>query len=461
MPIVQLTKLDSLAIGIDQKFTRGQYRQLELFFSLPKEMGISSETLDEEQYFYSAIIGRRFYYADGLHLPNVQQGFTQFNQHSVEQFRLHLNLFVYQLGIAVENDVNQLIHHSNDTTLFENETEKLCQQVRLLLMQFRNNEPDDKRRQTYFNNADNYLSWLCEQQLLKLLEKTQNDASESVLSDQVLQLCRDENAHRMNRKYNAKQTLADPNRISNKMLLTARLLQQGVVLKECLKPLGGGVKKLTSGISMALVMMLITAMVLYAKAEFSNVTLMLVLVMAVIYGLRDVFLNDVRNTLLRVVRRGRPKWSRTLIDTNTKGIIAKQFIWLEYLRSKDISEAISATLSRRSSQNNIESKLLHYRINTQMYNEQFPVGYSHLREQVQFSLIPFISHLQRGKARVYSEHEGHVSGHPVERRYQIDLIICVRDGEQEKRYARYKITLNRKSIVDISEATIPDFIAQL
>ncbi len=461
MSIVQLTKLDSLAIGIDQKFTRGQSRQLELFFSLPKEMGISAETLDEEKYFHSAIIGRRFYYADGLHIPSVQQRFTRFNQQTVEQFRLHLNLFVYQLGIAVENDVNQLIHHSNDKIIFDSEIEKLCQQVSSLLQQFRDNEPDDKRRQTYFNNADNYLSWLCEQQLLKLLEKTQNDALDNTLRNQVLQLCRDENAHRVHRKYNAKQTLSDPNRISNKMLLTARLLQQGVVLKEELKPLGGGVKKLTSGVSMALVMMLITAMVLYAKAEFSNVTVMLVLVMAVIYGLRDIFLNDLKNRLLRMVRRGRPKWSRALIDTNTKAIIARQFVWLEYLRSKDVPEAINATLSRRNNQNNIESKLLHYKINTQMHNEQFPVGYSHLREQVQFSLIPFIRHLQRGKANVYSENEGIVSSDSVERRYQINLIICMQDGNEEKRYARYKITLNRKCIVDISEATIPDSLTKL
>ncbi|MBB1383649.1 hypothetical protein H5071_17325, partial [Shewanella sp. SR41-2] len=70
--------------------------------------------------------------------------------------------------------------------------------------------------------------------------------------------------------------------------------------------------------------------------------------------------------------------------------------------------------------------------------------------------VPFARHLERGKAKIYSESEGNISNESVERRYQVNLVAVLRDGKQQPEYARFKVTMNRSSIVEITESKLPD-----
>lgn len=92
MANIQLKQEDALSIKFSHQLGANDSCRLDLYFALPKEMGIGPESLDEEEYFHSAILGRRAYYSDGLHLPLVQSRFVSLNKRTMEEFRLYLNL---------------------------------------------------------------------------------------------------------------------------------------------------------------------------------------------------------------------------------------------------------------------------------------------------------------------------------------------------------------------------------
>ncbi|MGI3004314.1 hypothetical protein ACRTDJ_14705 [Shewanella algae] len=455
MSKLRIKQEENLSIKFSHLMGVGEQRKLDLYFSLPKEMGIGPQSLNEEEYYFSAIFGRRSYYSDGLHLPLVQSRFVSQKKRTVEEFRLYLNLFAYQFVVAMENDAKEISRQAEPDSFYPL-LEELTEQTAILLKKFRRNEPADPKWKHYFENADNYLSWFCEQQLLKLLAHGPRSSDFNCVSDKVITLCRVENNYRAERHYNSVQTLQDPNRIANKMLLLRRLIQQGVVLKEELKPLGTGLKRMTTGVATALVMLVVSALIIKAQGIFSGVTLVLVLVLALIYGAREIFKDDVRNALWRYIQRGRPRWSRILRDTTNQKFIAKQLVWLEFMRNQDLPDDVKEILRRRHSQNKVDAEILHYGIQTKVADTDFLSGYHTLQEQVVFSLVPFARYLERGKAKIYTETDGRISNESVERRYQINLVAVLKEGKQAPRYARYKITMNRSQIVDVSPSDIPD-----
>ena len=458
MSKIRVKQEESLSIKFIHQMKVGDNRRLDLYFFLPKEMGIGPQSLNEEEYYHSAITGRRSYYSSGLHLPLVQSRFASQKKRTVEEFRLYLNLFAYQFSVAIETDSKELAQIEEPEDFF-NSLQGLCDLVSQLLKKFRRNEPSDPKWKSYFENADNYLSWFCEQRLLKLLSRAPRSSEYSEVLDSAIALCRAENEHRKTKRYNSQQTKDDPNRISNKMLLLRRLIQQGVVLKEEMKTLGTGLKKMTTGFATAMVMLVVSALIIKAQGVFSGLTIALVLTLAVIYGFREIFKEDIRNALWRLIQKGRPKWSRLLRDTNSQAPIAKQLVWLDFMKTIELPDTVAEILKRRHRQNKLDAEVLHYGIHTRVTQKEFLAGYTSIQEQVNFSLAPFARYLERGKAKIYKEQDGKISNDSVERRYQINLILAVKDGKDAVQYARYKITMNRSTIIDISQSELPEGIA--
>ena len=460
MSKIRVKQEESLSIKFIHQMKVGDNRRLDLYFFLPKEMGIGPQSLNEEEYYHSAITGRRSYYSTGLHLPLVQSRFASQKKRTIEEFRLYLNLFAYQFSVAIETDSKELAQIEDPKDFF-NSLQGLCDLVSQLLKKFRRNEPSDPKWKSYFENADNYLSWFCEQRLLKLLSTAPRSSEYSEILDSAIALCRAENEHRKTKRYNSQQTKDDPNRISNKMLLLRRLIQQGVVLKEEMKTLGTGLKKMTTGFATAMVMLVVSALIIKAQGVFSGLTIALVLTLAVIYGFREIFKEDIRNALWRLIQKGRPKWSRILRDTNSQTPIAKQLVWLDFMKTIELPDKVAEILKRRHRQNKLDAEVLHYGIHTRVTQKEFLAGYTSIQEQVNFSLAPFARHLERGKAKIYKEQDGKISNDSVERRYQINLILAVKDGKDAVQYARYKITMNRSTIIDISQSELPEGIAAI
>ena len=454
---IEIKQEEALSIKVNHLIEAGANCRIDLYFSLPNEMGINPKSFDEQEYFHSGILGRRSYYSEGLHIPLVQSRFVSLNKRTVEEFRLYLNLFAYQFAVAVENDAGEL-KHLTEAEVFYPAVVELARQIESTLKKFRRNEPADGKWKSYFENADNYLSWFCEQQLLQLMSARPRSGGSTELRDEIFQVCRAEALYRQERKYNSQRTMQDANRISNKMLLLRRLIQRGVVLKEEQRTLGTWLKKATTGFATGLVMLVVSSLILKAQGVLSGLTIAMLFTLALIYAFREVFKDDIRNAMWRRIQRGRPRWSRNLRDTTSGQSVARQLVWLDFMRPQDLPKAVDEILQRRHRQNRIDAEILHYGVCTRVSKEEFLTGYNMLQEQISFSLVPFARYLERGKVKVYQERDSKVSYESAERRYQVNVVVALREERNPTRYARYKITMNRSAIVEIACSQVPEGI---
>ncbi|WP_041771309.1 hypothetical protein [Psychromonas sp. CNPT3] len=454
-----LKQQDKLSIKLSHKIKQGEYRRLDIYFLLPNEMGINKNTLSERDYFNAGIKGRRAYYTAGLHLPLLHTRFASRMKRSPEEYKSNLNLFAYQYIVALDTDIQDVLKIDDSTSLseFYSATNELVEQSLLILKKHRSHIPSDNKLLSIFEAVDNYLSWYTEQSILGMLSQKPRHSEFSDERLALLDICHTENQYRQKKVYNSSVTLSDPNRIANKMRLLRRLIEFGVIFKSDTYELGKIIRKFVTGIATALIMSVVLILIIKTQGAFSNLTSLMIFLLAIIYGVREVFKDDFKNMLWRWIRKGKPKWSRMLKDPTSHNEIAKQKVWLDYIKSKNLPLQAKELLARRDTQNKQRSEILHYRIETKVNNHGFQAGYSSIEETILFSLRPLSRYLERGTGRVYerndpSNNKEKIQKISIERRYQINIVVSIDQGLYTEHFERYKITLNRSGIIAIENS---------
>ncbi|MDP2560655.1 hypothetical protein [Psychrobium sp. 1_MG-2023] len=444
---VELSQDENLSFTLNHRLLPMAQHRVDLYFSLPNEMGISPQTLDEQSYFHSSIKTRSAYYSDQLHLPLVRSRFISAKKGQQDDYRVNLNLFCYQIKMALDTDIKQALQQKDSADFYPLACE-LAQQSINLLRKLRRNSPNDKKLLSYYENADNYLSWHVEQSFLKLLAKAPKTSDDSDYREQLLELCRSEKQYRKEQQFNSQITLDDPNRITNKMRLLQRLIEYGVVFKKDVKHLNKNLKRLVRGTVTAIIMALVMTLVLNARSSFAEVTLLLVAILGLIYGLRETFKDEITQLIWRKIQHGRPKWQHSYSNSATKTKVANQLIWLEYIKDKHLPELVHKQFNKRRQQNKLAAQLLHFRSETRVVAKKFLPGYDEIQQQVTFNLAPFVRYLKKGEGRLYSLDGNKVSQQGVERRYQINTVLT-QTTDNGVHVQRFKITLNRSGIINI------------
>jgi len=156
---VKLSQDENLSIKISHQLLPQAMQRIDLYFSLPVEMGISPSTLNAEDYFYSNIKSHSAYYSDQLHLPLVRsrfisQRFEGENKDSQSDYRLNLNLYSYQLKIALDADIKQALKLKHAEEFYPAAIE-LADQIASLVKKLRRYTPSDSKLSSFFENADN------------------------------------------------------------------------------------------------------------------------------------------------------------------------------------------------------------------------------------------------------------------------------------------------------------------
>ncbi|WP_158966574.1 hypothetical protein [Paraglaciecola sp. L3A3] len=448
MDKVKLTQDENLSIKVSYPLLPSDHQILDIYFSLPEEMGISAKTLAEEQYFHSSIQTHSAYFADQLHLPLVRSRFISQKKGEQSDYRLNLNLFSYQIRIALDTDIKQTLKLKECEEFYPQAIE-VAEQISGLLKKLRRYTPSDTKLRAYFENADNYLSWQVEQSFLKLLSRAPKSSDFSSERNFLLALCRRENEYREENQYNSQLTLGDPNRITNKMRLLQRLIEYGVVFQKQIKSLNSNLKRIVRGVVTAFIMTFVMALVLNARTNFTEVTIALLGMLGVIYGLRETFKDDITGVIWRWIQKGLPKWKIIYSHTVTKAKVATQTIWLQYIRNKDLPEQVDQLFQTRRHQNKQAAQLLHFRSDIKVNSKSFLPGYDAIQQRTYFNLTPFIRFLKKGEGRLYSSDGSKISKQAVERRYQINVVLMHTDKEQQQQTQRFKITLNRSNIINI------------
>jgi hypothetical protein len=106
---VRLSQDENLSFKVNLQLSPQAFHNLDLYFSIPVEMGINSKTLSEENYFHSSIKSHNAYYAPKIHLPLVRSRFISQTKGQQSDYRSNLNLFCYQFRIALETDIKQVL----------------------------------------------------------------------------------------------------------------------------------------------------------------------------------------------------------------------------------------------------------------------------------------------------------------------------------------------------------------
>ena len=447
MQKIKLSQDENLSIKTSYRLLPQEFQQLDLYISIPEEMGISSSTLSEENFFYSSISFSSAYYSENLHLPLVRSRFVSQQKGEQSDYRTNLNLFSYQLRMALETDVKQTIKIKDVEEYYEKAIE-IAEQTEGLLKKLRRYTPPDKKLSSYFENIDNFLSWKIEQAFLNILSKGPKSSEFTEHKNRLLDLCRAESAYRIEKKYNSAVTLEDPNRITNKMQLLQRLGEYGVVFSKKTTHLNVNLKRFVRGAITAIIMAFVMYIVLNARTAFTEVTVVLIAFLGFIYGVRETFKDELTRVIWRRIQRGRPKWRHTFLNSLTKSRVSFQTVWLEYMRNKDLPKEVDELFQKRRHQNKLAAHLLHFRCDSKVTVKNFLPGYEEIQNQINFNLTPFVRYLRRGEGRLYTLDGNKISSEGVEKRYQLNMVL-VQKNNRERYMQRIKITMNRSKIINI------------
>ena len=448
--MVSVERREGFNIKISRVLREATEHGLDLYLFVPAEIDLHRNVVSEGSFYHNAIHLKRTYYSNQRHLPLAHSRLARRDRQSPERYRLSLSLYAYQYVVALERLIAPLEGYPDRVSV--EALEEIIELARNVPKRMRRNRPGDDNQLKYFINIDNYLSWITEQRLLKLISGLPEwEDSQATARHDLLEICRFENRYRSEHRYNSSRASQSPSRISNKMRLLRRLIEYPVTLKQRTRELGAweerGVKALATGV----VMLVISVMMLEARNLVGDLTLRFVLILALLYAMREVFKEDLRNTLWRWLRRGRPKWIRQYFDVHSNEMVGQQREWLDYVRFRRLDDEIRATRGGGVTQR--EEVILQYRSRSKMLPTRFLSGYEETREIMMLDLSVIANLLEDSHHHVYQLLDGEVNREVVERRYQINLVARAIRGSQKTTIQRWKINMSRSGIVDIEEST--------
>lgn len=470
--MISVERQDSFHLKISRVLQEETAHRLDFFLFVPGELGLTGQVIAEEAFYHAAIQVKRTYFSDRYRLPLVLSRLAERGRLDPEHYRLSLSLYAYQYVVAMERSTQPLREAAREARRAEkadnagregerkgtgrdgDEAASLASRLQEhadlavgILRRLRRQEPAEESLRRHYATVDNYLSWFTEQRLLALVASLPRGRLREV-RQRLLAICRAEGEYREAREYNSARVTRDPTRMSNKMRLLRRLIEYPVTLKQRTQELGGAEQKAVKGLATAVVMVFVSLGLLEARNVLADITALLVLAMALLYALREVFKDDLRNTLWRLLRKGRPKWRRQYLDPTRNVTVGRQLEWFDYKRFSRLDEEIKRVRKRNVAQR--EEVVLHYRSSSRMSPTRFLSGYDHTRETLSLDLSPIARLMDKGSHRVYRlEEDDQVVREEVEKRHLLNLVIREVQGERPPTLQRWKIVMSRSRIVDL------------
>ncbi|PMR72482.1 hypothetical protein [Billgrantia endophytica] len=487
--MITVERKDSFHLKISRVLQEEISHRLDVFLFVPGELGLNDHIISEDAFYHRAIHVKLTYYSDKHHLPLVLSRLASRGKLSSEQYRLSLSLYAYQYVVALERSIQMLLDTAREVKEIEQrqghrdeepeaagdvaatsgesegeggteevatpairlqeQLEESCELAQGILRRLRRNRPSDGTLLKYYDNIDNYLSWFTEQRLLALVANLPRGRVFRGIRERLLAICEAENEHRRQAEYNSERVTHDPTRMSNKMRLLHRLIEYPVTLKQRSQELGIGEQKAVKALATAVVMIFVSLGLLQARDTLGDITALFVLAMAVLYAMREVFKDDLRNTLWRLLRKGRPKWRRQYLDATSNALVGRQLEWFDYKRFSKLDEQIQRVRKRNVAQR--EEVVLHYRSSSRMSPTRFLSGYEKTRETLSLDLSLLTRLMDKGSHHVYRQKDGQVSRESVEKRHLLNLVIREEGGSDEAVIQRWKIVMSRSRIVDVEK----------
>ncbi|GAB2722049.1 hypothetical protein [Halomonas garicola] len=463
--MVHVERKNSFQLRLSRRLEEETSHTLDVYLFVPGELGLSTELIAEDAFYHSAIQVSRTYHSEAYRLPLVHSRLASRNQLGSESYRLSLSLYAYQYVEALERTTRSLLDSARelrqrppntDEALNREKDAAFDQSVREMvslsdgiLKRMRRNRPRDDRLYKYFANIDNYLSWFTEQQLLAVVAYMPRSSELTPLKRELIAVCEAESGYRREQQYNAERVMNDPTRMSNKMRLLRRLIEYPITLKQRNRELGGGEQKAVKALATAVVMAFVSFAVLRVRDQLGDITALFILAMAVLYAIREVFKDDLRNTLWHWLRKGRPKWRREYRDATRNVLVGRQLEWFDYKRYASLDPSIREMRRRKMAQR--EEVVLHYRSSSRMSPTRFLSGYRHTRETLSLDVSQLTRLMSRSTHHVYRLKDGQAVRESVERRHLFNLVVRETENHAGAHLARWKVVISRSGIVAVDK----------
>ncbi|MEZ8143818.1 hypothetical protein A1OO_16965 [Enterovibrio norvegicus FF-33] len=426
-------------------------QDVEFYLFVPGELDFSKNVLSEDDFYNTVLSNTRTYFTSQYHLPLVHSRLASRDKLPSDKYRVSLSLYAYQYSLSLEKTTHRFFDSLKDL-----EEEDAVEQLEVItdmaveiLRRLRRYKPKDDSLIKYFNNIDNYLSWLTEQRFLSLVAHMPRSAAFKPIREQLIKFCESEAAYRLAQNYNSLKAQNDPTRMVNKMRLARRLIEYPVTIRQNDVVLGQTLNKIAKGTATGLVMIFVTIAIIRMRSFLGEITLSFVLAMAGLYALREIFKDDLRDVLWRWIRKGRPKWRKLFTDPTSGQRIGNQLEWLDYIPFDKIPEDVRKV--RRGKLRQREESVVRIKMVTQMSTTKFLSGYDMTREVWKVDFRPFSRLMARGKQRFYTLNEGKVTQESIDKRHQFNLISKQKNQDGSMTLQRWKITVNRSKVVDVEE----------
>ncbi len=445
--MITVDKHDAITLKISYAMSKTKTADLDIYLFVPGEIEFTGNVLSESEFYYNCIAQKRAYYSNENLLPLVHSRLAQRGRLSTNQYRVSLSLFAYQYVNALNREVKLLVQKSDVVT--GDEVDSVIELSLDILKRLRRTIPYDETLKRYYANIDNYLSWYTEQKFLTMVAHLSREGEYKTIKDRLIVLAEKEKAHRALNHYNSSKADSDINRLSNKMRLLRRLIEHPVVLNQRLIPLGQNLKRMVKGVATGLVMIFVTITAVSARDYWGEITASFIIVMSLIYALREIFKDDLRDMLWRWIQKGKPKWRRDYIDPSTHKTVGHKIEWLDYKKLADLPDRITKIRKKRIVQR--EEKIIHYHSETEMSTSRFMSGYEATKDTLHIDFREISKLFDRNSGKIYVLNNGQVVRERVEKRHLFNLIIKENNHSDSPAYYRWKIVLNRNKIVDIEK----------
>ncbi len=449
--MISVDKQDSITLKIAHEMANSKKLDLDLYFFIPGELGLTSKIISENDFYYNAMYQERTYFSDEILLPLVHSRLAKRGRLSNTQYRVSLSLFAYQYVIALDKAVASLNKAEGDVVTGD-DMDEVIELSLDILKKLRRSIPYEENLKRYYVNIDNYVSWYTEQRFLSLVAHLPRQGEYNTIKERLLTLCEKEQAHRKLNHYNSKRVRESATRMSNKMRLLRRLIEHPIVLREKTISMGNNSRRAIKGIATGMVMIVVTSIVIMARGYLGEISASFIIAMAFIYALREIFKDDLKEILWRWIRKGKPRWSKFYLDPTTNKIVGKKIEWLDYTAFTLLPDRIQRIRKKRVVQR--EEQILHYRAETQMSTSRFLSGYDQTRESIKLALRPLMRLMDKKSNKIYRLRDGQVSRESVEKRHLVNLIVREDNHIDEPQFYRWKVVLNRSKIVDIEQIPI-------
>lgn len=394
----------------------GRY-EVELYLFTPHESSLSAWTLSEPHFYFNALshsfglLGQpatdRAGKADGsfvLLSPYYEITYGSW-------------LFQYQASIG---RLRQQLQAAEDIA------EPLARALRLsqnFAQRLRRSEPRQSNQLRYFRQMDIYFSWHAEQFLLESMTHAGFAELDEELKTAVAEFLRTERRYRKERDY-----LGDfhgsPTRVWNRMQLYHRLLEYPVMLRSKVRELGAGTQRLVKAASTMLVMSLVTWVLFNARDSVKELSLVLLLGIALMYAIRDLLRDDMIRALTRWLRKGKPRWKSRLTMPYTGKQLAQQLVWLDYRRLPDLPREVREHSGKWAT--NEERQIICYR--TVLHLDKDALEQGELRERLSLDCEPLCALIQASHAKLFANRDeadplSEVQAHGIEKQHDYNLLL--------------------------------------